>query len=257
LTLGGFLIATTPDSTLAEKNKKCYNFGIMKEGKLYIIATPIGNLGDITKRAAETLAAVDYVACEDTRVAGNLLKNLGIKKSLISLHQHSSEKRIDFIIRELEAGKSVAYVSDSGTPSISDPGQKLVKTIQQFGNLTIAPVPGPSALTAAISVSGIVDKEFYFAGFLPKKKGRETWFKMASLFHCPIVIYESAARLERILNDIKKFFGNDAAVFLAREMTKKFEEYWGGNVNDVIKNLRDHKIKGEFVVIIKKAENRA
>lgn len=221
-------------------------------GTLYIVATPIGNMGDITKRAVEILTVVDFVACEDTRVAGGLLHQLGIKKELIALHQHSSDKKINYLIRELEAGKSIAYVSDSGTPGISDPGQKLVDSVRQHNNLTILPIPGPSALTAAVSVSGMVEKEFYFAGFLPKKKGRETKFKELTNLSAPIVIYESAPRLEKTLLDIKKFFGSDVKVFIAREMTKKFEEYWGGNIEEIISDLKNHKIKGEFVIIAKK-----
>lgn len=216
------------------------------------MATPIGNMGDITKRAVETLSTVDFVACEDTRVAGGLLHQLNIKKELVSIHQHSSEEKIGHIIRELETGKSVAYVSDNGTPGISDPGQKLVKAIQQYSNLTILPVPGPSAVTAAISVSGLVEKEFYFVGFLPKKKGRETKFKWLKLLDCSIVIYESAQRLEKTLLDIKKFLGDNTEVFIAREMTKKFEENWGGNIVEIINDLKSHTIKGEFVLIVRK-----
>ena len=220
-------------------------------GILYIVATPIGNMGDITKRAVEILSTVDFVACEDTRVAGGLLHQLNIKKELIALHQHSSDEKINYLIRELEAGKSIAYVSDSGTPGISDPGQKLVARSKEQG-VRIIPIPGASAVTAAISASGMVEKEFYFAGFLPKKKGRETKFKQLANLSVPIVIYESAPRLEKTLLDVKKFFDSDAEVFIAREMTKKFEEYWGGNVEEIISDLKNHKIKGEFVLIAKK-----
>ena len=242
----------------------------MKKGTLYIVATPIGNMGDITKRAVEVLSTVDFVACEDTRVSGNLLKNLGIKESdkknkLISIHQHSSDEKIGYIIRLLKEGKDVAYVSDNGTPGISDPGQKLIAAIryserseesQRFlagtqDEIKIIPLPGASALTAAVSVWGLVEKEFYFAGFLPKKKGRETKMKWLQLLDCPIVIYETAIRLEKTLNDIKKFLGEEAEIFIAREITKKFEEYWGGNVVDLIADLKNHQIKGEFVLIVK------
>ncbi|MFA5158490.1 MAG: 16S rRNA (cytidine(1402)-2'-O)-methyltransferase [Patescibacteria group bacterium] len=222
----------------------------MSKGILYIIATPIGNMGDITKRAVEILTTVDFVACEDTRVAGGLFHQLNIKKELVSLHQHSSDEKIGFIIRELKAGKSVAYVSDNGTPGISDPGQKLVQTVRGAG-VKIFPVPGASALTAAVSVSGMVEKEFYFVGFLPKKKGRETKFKELAELSVPVVIYESAPRLERTLNDIKKYFGENTKVFIAREMTKKFEEYWDGNIDDILSDLENHQIKGEFVLIFK------
>jgi len=222
----------------------------MEKGILYIVATPIGNMGDITKRAVEILTTVDFVACEDTRVAGGLLHQLSIKKEMVSIHQHSSDEKIAFIIRELEDGKSVAYVSDNGTPGISDPGQKLVASCKLQGT-SIIPIPGPSAVTAAISVSGMVEKEFYFVGFLPKKKGRETKFKWLKLLDCSIVIYESAIRLEKTLSDVEKYLGADTEVFLAREMTKKFEEYWGGNIVGIISDLKSHTIKWEFVIVAK------
>ena len=237
----------------------------MKNGTLFIVATPIGNLDDITKRAIDIISSVDFVACEDTRVAGGLLHHLGIKKELISLHQHSSDEKIDYIIRELRRGKNIAYVSDSGTPGISDPGQALIVQIRnpnveirnkrnqiQNSNIQIIPIPGASAVTAAISISGMVDKEFYFVGFLPKKKGRETKFKELAVLKAPIVVYESAQRLEKTLNDIKSHSGAGSEVFLAREMTKKFEEYWGGDISEIISDLKNHKIKGEFVLIVKK-----
>lgn len=223
----------------------------MEKGTLYIVATPLGNMGDVTKRAVEVLSTVDFVACEDTRVAGGLLHLLNIKKELVSIHQHSSDEKIGFIIKELEAGKSIAYVSDSGTPGISDPGQKLVARSKERG-ARIIPIPGVSAVTSAISVSGMVEKEFYFAGFLPKKKGRETKFKMLLNLDCPIVIYESAIRLEKTLNDLCIHLGGGCEVFLIREMTKKFEEYWGGNVSEIINDLENHTIKGEFVIIASK-----
>ncbi|MCX6812207.1 MAG: 16S rRNA (cytidine(1402)-2'-O)-methyltransferase [Candidatus Berkelbacteria bacterium] len=234
----------------------------MKQGILYIVATPIGNLGDITKRAIEILSAVDFVVCEDTRVAGGLLHHMGIKKELISLHRHSSEEKIEMVIRRISDGENAAYVSDNGTPGISDPGQKLIQKSkiksQNDGNeIQIIPIPGPSALTAAVSVSGIVDKEFYFAGFLPKKKGRQTKLKELSALKCPVVIYESAQRIERTLKDISVFFAADTEIFIAREMTKKFEEYWSGKIADIISGLKNHKIKGEFVVIIKNSKLRS
>jgi len=247
---------------LVEILNLCYNLSVMKQGILYIVATPIGNFGDMTKRAVEILSVVDFVVCEDTRVAGGLMHHFAIKKELVSLHQHSSEGKINFIIRELEAGKSVAYVSDSGTPVISDPGSKLIQRIkklskseiQNSNKIQILPVPGASALTTAVSVSGMIEKEFYFVGFLPKKKGRETKFMELAALKVPIVIYESAHRVERTLEDIKKNFGQKTEVFIAREMTKKFEEYWNGNIVEIISDLSNHKIKGEFVLITNRQE---
>ena len=244
----------------------------MDKGILYIVATPIGNLGDITLRALEVLKSVDFVACEDTRVTGNLLKHFEIKKEMISYFQHSKLSKIEYIIELLLSGKNIALVTDAGTPGISDPGQELIHRIRNYelgmrqitnnqettsgqysdSNIQIIPIPGASALTAAESVSGMIEKEFYFAGFLPKKKGRQTKFKALSTLGCPIVIYESANRLERTLNDTMTYFGTNVDVFIAREITKMFEEYWGGKIEEIISTLKNHQMKGEIVFIIKK-----
>ena len=220
-------------------------------GTLFVIATPIGNLSDITIRALEILKSVDLIACEDTRVSGKLLAHFEIKKPLVSYFQHSKLSKIEYIIDELKAGKDIALITDAGTPGISDPGGMLVREIREVGGIGVIPVAGASAVVAAASVSGMIEKEFYFAGFLPKKKGRQTQFTKFKSFGCPIVIYESAMRLERTLNDIKKYMGDKAEVFIAREMTKMFEEYWGGTVSEVIATLKNHQIKGEVVLIVK------
>jgi len=255
-------------------------FSNQAAGTLYIVATPIGNMGDISLRAIETLKSVELVVCEDTRVSGLLLHKLEIKKPLKALHQHSLEKSIDEVIAELLAGRSVAYVTDGGTPAVSDPGSKLIQRVReitnskylmsnenpnskkqkQFNNTTIQqlvpiiPIPGASAVTSVVSVSGLVDKEFYFAGFLPKKKGRQTELKYLSGLEVPIVIYESAFRIEKTLNDVKEHFGENVEVFIAREMTKMFEEYWGGTIKEIVEGLNDHKLKGEFVLIVKRSK---
>jgi 16S rRNA (cytidine1402-2'-O)-methyltransferase len=228
-------------------------------GTLYIVATPIGNMGDITLRAIETLKSVDLVACEDTRVTGGLLSKLDIKKPLKAIHQHSLDKAVDEVINELNCGKNVAYVTDGGTPGISDPGQNLIQNVKiknqnDNTNINIIPIPGSSAVTAAVSVSGLVDKEFYFAGFLPKKKGRQTELRYLSTIKVPIVIYESAYRIEKTLNDVAEHLGSETEVFIAREITKMFEEYWGGNILKVTQELKTHKLKGEFVLIVKKSK---
>lgn len=240
----------------------------MEKGTLYIVATPIGNLHDITLRALEVLKSVDLIACEDTRHTGQLLKHFEISKPLISYFQHSKLSKIDQIIDELKSGKNIALVTDAGTPGISDPGQELVASIRGHvssesdkphnteykthnTDIRIIPIPGPSAVATAASASGLIEKEFYFAGFLPKKKGRQTQFKSFQSLKCPIVIYESALRLERTLNDIQSYLGGDTEVFIAREMTKMFEEYWGGRVADVIRTLGEHQVKGEVVLVIK------
>jgi 16S rRNA (cytidine1402-2'-O)-methyltransferase len=224
-----------------------------EKGTLSIVATPIGNISDMTLRAIETLKSVDLIACEDTRVTGNLLKHFEISKPLISYFQHSKIAKIEQLIEELNNGKNIALVSDAGTPGISDPGQYLISQIRdQYPEIKVVPIPGVSAVVAATSVSGLVDKEYYFAGFLPKKKGRETKFKQLNLLDIPIVIYESANRLEKTMEDIRRYLGEDTEVFIAREITKMFEEYWGGKIDDILKDLKNHQIKGEIVLIIKK-----
>ena len=275
---------------MVNKNGKSKLIGLMMTGILYIVATPIGNLQDITLRALEALKNADIIACEDTRVTGVLLKHFEIKKPLVSYFQHSNLSKIDYIIEQLKDGKNIALVTDAGTPGISDPGQELIahirgyevgQKVEQFqknivipakagiqewnnldsssqatawndrtGQIQIIPIPGPSALATAASVSGMIEKEFYFAGFLPKKKGRQTQFLKLSKLDVPIIIYESAMRLERTLEDIKTYLGESTEVFIAREMTKMFEEYWGGNIEEVIADLKNHQMKGEIVLIV-------
>jgi len=248
-------------------------------GTLYIVATPIGNLEDITLRALRVLKEVDIIACEDTRVTRKLLDHFNIKNTTISYFQHSKLSKIEYIIDQLISGKNIALVTDAGTPGISDPGQELIAQIRRhserseesseacglrprsFANaqddnsedeIKIIPIPGSSALTAAASVSGMIEKEFYFAGFLPKKKGRQTKFKEFAKMEVPIIIYESATRLERTLGDIKEHFGDNTKIFIAREITKMFEEYWGGTIDEIVNDLSSHQLKGEMVLIIRK-----
>jgi len=272
------------NTTMKQSNNKNLNREILRQaqddnervGILYIVATPIGNLQDVTLRALETLKSVDLIAAEDTRNTGQLLKHFGIEKPMISYFQHSKLSKIDYIIEQLLSGKNIALVTDAGTPGISDPGQELVARIRYYvlgignenlghdeeiqntkyiihnTNIKIVPIPGPSALTAAASVSGMIEKEFYFAGFLPKKKGRQTQFKRLSTLDVPIVIYESAMRLERTLGDIRTYFGDNTEVFIAREITKMFEEYWGGSIIEVIDSLGKHQLKGEIVLIVRR-----
>lgn len=225
-------------------------------GILYIVATPIGNLEDITFRAVRILEEVDVVLCEDTRVTHKLLEHYHLETKTMSYFQHSALAKVDTIIKMLEDGAKMALVTDAGTPGISDPGQALIHSIQMADNsIPIIPIPGPSALTATASVSGMIEKEFYFAGFLPKKKGRQTEFKLLSLLNCPIVIYESPLRLERTLKDISEYFGSKTEVFIAREVTKMFEEYWGGKILKVMSELSEHTLKGEVVLIVKRSKN--
>ena len=217
---------------------------------LYIVSTPIGNLGDMGERAVETLRNAEVIAAEDTRHSQTLFSRYAIRARVVSYHDHNKYERTRELMPFLRNGKAVAVISDAGTPGVSDPGQRLIKAAKDFAE--IIPIPGPSAVASAVSVSGMVEKEFYFAGFLPKKNGRQTKFRELSALNVPIVIYESALRLPRTLNDIKEYFGDDTEVFIAREMTKMFEEYWGGSIIDIINDLKSHKLKGEVTLIVKK-----
>ena len=176
-------------------------------GTLYVVATPIGNLEDITLRALRILKEVDLIACEDSRITKRLLNKYEIATPTITYHQHSSNNKISQIIEKLESGDSIALVTDAGTPGIQDPGGKLVQAATKSG-ITIVPIPGPSAVTTALSAAGIPADQFYFLGFLPKKKGRQTLFKNISTLKVPLVIYESPFRVLRTLKDIQEYLGN-------------------------------------------------
>jgi 16S rRNA (cytidine1402-2'-O)-methyltransferase len=214
-------------------------------GKLYVVGTPIGNLGDITLRAIETFKLVDVIACEDTRHTAILLNHLVIKKPLISYHAHSKVTKIDQLVEMLKGGKNIAIVSDAGTPGISDPGGTLVEAAQKKG-IDIESIPGVSALTTAVSLSGLNLQEFIFAGFLPHKKGRQTKLKALAHSGIPVVFYESPYRIKKLLAQITEYFG-DREVVVGRELTKKFETIYRGKVADIEGSIKE---KGEFVVIV-------
>ena len=219
------------------------------KGILYIIATPIGNLEDITLRALRLVQEVDLIACEDTRVTSKLLSHYNISKSLVSLHQHSGKGQFEKIIAELNAGKNVAYASDAGTPGVSDPGNKLVEAVIAE-NIAVVPIPGAAALTAIISVAGIDMQSFVFLGFPPHKKGRETFFKKVAAEDLPVVYYDSPHRVLKNLELLQKF-SETKQIIIGRELTKMFEEIVRGNIEDIKKYFETYpeKIKGEFVVI--------
>lgn len=218
-------------------------------GTLFIVATPIGNLSDITLRALETLKSVDAVLCEDTRVTGNLLKRYEIKKPTLSCHEHTDEKKLTQIIERLKQGESFAFVSDAGTPGLSDPGNRLVEFAVLAG-IQVIPLPGASALGAIVSVAGIDMREFVFLGFPPHKKGRETFFKSVVSSEFPVVYYESPHRLMKNLGLLAEL-SPETKIVLGRELTKIFEETVRGTVGEVITyfTLHPEKIKGEFVII--------
>ena len=216
----------------------------------YVIATPIGNLEDITLRAINVLKSVDIVVCEDTRVTKRLLNYYQIDKSLFSYHQHSSDHVIVKIIELLKKNKSVAYLSDAGTPGISDPGGKLVAELHDklADDLKIIPIPGASAVLTALSVSGFPTDKFLFMGFVPHKKGRQTYFQQIANQNQTVVCYESVHRIEKFLKEIQIFMPK-RQLMLGRELTKKFECLYRGNPEEIAKKLEKDKIKGEFVVV--------
>lgn len=220
------------------------------KGILYIIATPIGNLEDITLRALRILKEIDLVACEDTRVTSKLLSHYNISKSLVSLHQHSGKGQFEKIITELNDGKNVAYASDAGTPGVSDPGNKLVEAVIAE-NITVVPIPGAAALTALISVAGIDMQSFVFLGFPPHKKGRETFFKKVAAEDLPVIYYDSPHRVLKNLELLQKF-SETKHIIIGRELTKMFEEIVRGNTEAIKKHFESNpeKLKGEFAVII-------
>ena len=219
--------------------------------KLYIIATPIGNLADITLRAIEILKNVNLIACEDTRISRRLLDHYEIKTKLISYHQHSNQSKVDFLINELENGKEIAVITDAGTPGISDPGNKLVaEVIKNVPAVEIIPIPGPSAVISALSISGLPTDRFLFLGFIPHKKGRETLFDRISESRETIVFYESTHRIIKTLERLKEILDDKRQIVVGREMTKKFETIYRGSVLQVLDELKKGNSKGEFVVIV-------
>jgi 16S rRNA (cytidine1402-2'-O)-methyltransferase len=218
---------------------------------LYIIATPIGNLKDITLRALETLEKVEFLLCEDTRNTGLLLANLGIKNKpkLISFYDEVEEQKIPEVIKLLDEGKEVGLVTDAGTPIISDPGYKLVKKCQKQG-YKITSIPGPSAVINALVLSGLPSGRFSFLGFLPKKPGdRKKILEKYESVDGAKIVYESPFRLNKLLEEIENINGKETEVAVCREMTKKFEEIISGQISEVSKKIAAKNIKGEIVVI--------
>lgn len=221
------------------------------EGVLSIVATPIGNLEDITLRALRVLGEADYVLCEDTRVTGKLLHHHGIKVKMKRYDAHASEKTHLEVLNDLESGSKVALVSDAGTPGISDPGVLLVAQARALG-IKIEAIPGASAVAAAFSIAGIVGNQFSFLGFVPQKKGRETFFKNLVNYEEPVIFFESVHRIEKTLVALVKFLPENARVTVARELTKLHEEIIQGSAMEVEAYFRanpDH-VRGEFVVLV-------
>ncbi|MEK7263406.1 MAG: 16S rRNA (cytidine(1402)-2'-O)-methyltransferase [Bacteroidota bacterium] len=216
---------------------------------LYLVSTPIGNLEDITLRALKILGNVDVLCCEDTRTTQVLLNKFELKpKRLLSYFEQNEQKRIPEILQLLKEGNSVALVSDAGTPSISDPGFRLVRAVIDAG-INIIPIPGANAAITALSASGLPTDAFVFEGFLPVKKGRKTRLEFLKEETRTIIFYESPYRILRTLNDLHTHFGN-RNVAVARELTKKFEEISRGALSEIIAHYSAKKILGEFVIVV-------
>ncbi len=254
--------------------------------KLFIVATPIGNLKDMTLRAIETLREVDFILAEDTRVTKKLLTHLGIHKTVISFHEYSKDKSLEKIFDLLNEGKNLALVTDAGTPGISDPGQRLInfltsnyqatqsggpgffvatKTLKtradalrtfsipydlaNRGQIEIIPVPGPSAISALLSISDIDCSEFLFLGFPPRKKGRQTFFKRVATSEVPVILFESPHRIQKTLRELKMVAG-DRHCNIGRELTKIYEEVFRGTLSEAEKHFVGEKQRGEFVLVV-------
>ena len=221
-------------------------------GTLFVVATPIGNLEDLSPRARQTLADVDLIAAEDTRHTGRLLSHFGVETRLLALHDHNEIDRAERVIRELAAGRSVALVSDAGTPLISDPGYRLVKAAHEAG-INVSPIPGPSAMIAALSVAGLATDRFCFEGFLPaKKKGRRDALAGLANETRTMVFYESVHRMESSVADMVEVFGRARSVFLGREMSKMHEQCISTTLGELARQVMDDEItqKGEIVVVV-------
>jgi 16S rRNA (cytidine1402-2'-O)-methyltransferase len=228
-------------------------------GTLYVVATPIGNLEDITMRALRIFGEVDYILCEDTRTTRKLLDRYEIKTSTFSYHQHSGAGKVDQLVRWLEEGKNLALVSDAGTPGISDPGAPLIAAIREaFGvEAKIEGIPGPSAVITALSISGWPVDRFSFLGFLPHKKGRQTMIKDILASEYPVAVYESKHRILKLMEELDSFSSTakiKLEVMLGRELTKMFESCYFGTPLELATRLKTEPDmgKGEFVVLIRK-----
>ncbi|TNF06213.1 MAG: 16S rRNA (cytidine(1402)-2'-O)-methyltransferase [Gammaproteobacteria bacterium] len=221
-------------------------------GELYVVATPIGNLGDMVPRAVEVLHAVDLIAAEDTRHSGRLLKHLGIETPMVAYHDHGEEHQSERIVQALEQGQSVALISDAGTPLISDPGYRLVRKARQSG-VKVTPIPGPCALITALCASGLPSDRFSFEGFLPAKSGARQK-KLSTLAEDPrtLVFYESPHRVLETLGDMSDVLGGDREAVLARELTKAFETFLAGSLEALSQMVAEdaNQQRGEIVILV-------
>lgn len=221
-------------------------------GMLFVVATPIGNLSDMTFRAVETLKEVDFVAAEDTRTSSVLLKHYGISRPMISFHSYSGSNKTRDLVERLARGETAALITDAGTPGISDPGYTLVRDAVAAG-VPVVPIPGPTAFVAALSSSGLRTDRFVFEGFLPLKKGRQKKLQQLSTERRTIILYESPHRIEKTLTELTNHFGERKCV-VAREITKVHETVYRGTFSEVLKMMAQSERRGEFVIIIEGAD---
>jgi len=229
----------------------------MTSGQLFIVATPIGNLADITFRAVETLKNVHAIAAEDTRFSRKLLQHYGIETPMLALHEHNEASRSEALLNRLQNGEDIALISDAGTPLISDPGYRLVLRLRQ-ANIRITPIPGASSVLAALCAAGLPTDHFRFAGFLPRSgKGRSMELKRIAGSDETTVLLESPRRLLATLRDFKPLLADDREITIARELTKLFEEFISGSPTEVIGHFEEHEPRGEMVLMIGPASEQA
>jgi 16S rRNA (cytidine1402-2'-O)-methyltransferase len=223
-------------------------------GHLYVVATPIGNLADLSDRARAILESVDVIACEDTRTTGGLMARLGRRGELVAYHEHNEAEAAERLAGRILAGQSVALVSDAGTPGLSDPGFRLVRACRRRG-LPVVPVPGPSAVAAVLSASGLPTNGFLFVGFLPPKtSARTAFFGKYSSFEFTLALYESCHRIAAAVDEIVQVLGEKRTICVAKEVTKLHETFIVGTADEVRDRLAKTSIKGEFVLLIAPAD---
>ena len=219
-------------------------------GTLYLVATPIGNLEDMTFRAIKVLQDVDLIAAEDTRHSLHLLHHFDIRKPLVSYHRHNEENRVEYLIEKLEKGENIAVITDAGTPGISDPGEEIVKAAIAK-QISVVPIPGACAFVNALIASGLDTKEFAFYGFLPvHKKLKRKKLEEIQLENRTVIVYEAPHKLKNTLEDMYSILG-DRQIVLAKELTKLHEQFWRGSIKDILEEMEE--VKGEFVIMIEKS----
>lgn len=244
-------ISARPNPQSAVRNPQLENTSLTPQpGHLYVVATPIGNLADLTDRARAILGGVDVIACEDTRTTGALLSRLGLHKPLTPYHEHNETEAAETLADQLAAGKSIAIVSDAGTPALSDPGFRIVRACRRRG-LPVIPVPGASALTAVLSASGLPSNGFLYVGFLPPKSAaRIAFFEKYRVFDYTLALFESCHRIDKAVAELVATLGPNRVICVAKEVTKLHEAFFVGPAADVQARLAKASLKGEFVLLI-------